>query len=176
LKLGQILLDRHVRKLEEAAANLLLVTQLMPYYDWGHALFGIAMAERDRPEIAYPNLMQALRLNPNNSAARLRLTQISPLIRGQEPMLQPPLTQLDYYPSTAPRTLLQGYRDASGNFVHHGIEAVFYENGRLMKFTDYDKGVKHGAEITWDSNGKTLSRLYFKKGASIEKDGVPFKL
>ncbi len=64
LKLGQILLDRRSRNLEEAAANLLLVTQLMPYYDWGHALFGIAMAERGRPEIAYPSLKASITPEP----------------------------------------------------------------------------------------------------------------
>ena len=171
LKLGQILLDRRSRKLEEAAANLLLVTQLMPYYDWGHALFGIAMAERGRPGIAYPSLMQALRLNPNNGDARRKLAQISPLIRGQEPSPQPPLIQQDYYPSTAPRRLVQGRRNASGQFILDGIEVAFYENGRLKRFTDYEKGVRHGAEISWDSDGGLLSQLVYKQGTPVNSGG-----
>jgi tetratricopeptide (TPR) repeat protein len=172
LKLGQILLDRDFRNLEEAAANLLLVTQLMPYYDWGHALFGIAMAERGRPGIAYPSLMQALRLNPNNSAARQKLGQINPLLRGQEPSPQPPLIQLDYYPSAAPRILVQGRRDPNGHFIPHGLEAEFYENGRLKRFTDYEQGVRHGAEINWDSNGELLSRLVYRQGTPVNSGGV----
>ena len=48
LKLGQLQLDHRDR--EEAAANFLLVSHQMPYYDWAHALFGIDMAERGRPE------------------------------------------------------------------------------------------------------------------------------
>ncbi len=164
LKLGQILLERRFRKLEEAAANLLLVTRLMPYYDWGHALFGIAMAERGRAVIAYPSLMQALRLNPNNSAARQKLAQINPLLRGQEPSPQPLFIQLDYYPSAAPRMLVQGHRNTSGHFIPHGIKAEFYENGRLKRFTDYEEGVRHGNEITWDSDGGLLSRLVYRQG------------
>jgi len=169
LKLGQIFLDRRSRKLEEAAANLLLVTQLMPYYDWGHALFGIAMAERGRPGIAYPSLMQALRLNPNNSSARQKLAQISPLVRGQEPSPQPPLIQLDYYPGLAPRMLVQGRRNTSGHFIPDGIEVVFHENGQLKRFIDYEKGVRHGDEISWDSDGGLLFRLVYKQGIPVNK-------
>jgi tetratricopeptide (TPR) repeat protein len=167
LKLGQILLDRRIRKLEDAAANLLLVTQLMPYYDWGHALFGIAMAERGRPGIAYPSLIQALRLNPNNSEARQKLAQIKPLLRGQEPSPQPLFIQLDYYPSAAPRKLVQGYRNAS-DFTLHGIEAEFYENGRLKRFADYENGVRQGVEITWDSGGELISRLVYRQGTPVK--------
>jgi len=163
-KLGQVLLDRKFRKLEEAAANLLLVTQLMPYYDWGHALFGIAMAERGRPEIAYPSLMQALRLNPNNSAARQKLAQITPMLPEPKPGPQLLPVQLDYYPGTAPRRLLQGQRDTGGRFIPDGIEAEFYENGRLKRFTDYEEGVRNGAEMTWDTDGRLLSREVYRKG------------
>jgi len=169
LKLGQILLDRRSRKLEEAAANLLLVTQLMPYYDWGHALFGIAMAERGRPGIAYPSLMQALRLNPNNSSARQKLAQISPLVRGQEPSPQPPLIQLNYYPSVAPHRLVQGRRNAGGQFIPDGIEVVFHENGRLKRFIDYEKGVRHGTEISWDRDGQVLTHLVYRQGIPVNK-------
>jgi len=169
LKLGQILLGRYFRKLEEAAANLLLVTRLMPYYDWGHALFGIDMAERGRPTIAYPSLKEALRLNPNNSAARQKLAQINPMLRGQELRTDPPLIQQDFYPSAAPRRLVQGRRNADGQFIPGGIDVTFYENGRIMQFADYEKGVKHGAEITWDSEGQVLSRVIYRQGIPVDK-------
>ena len=169
LKLGQILMGRHFRKQEEAAANLLLVTQLMPYYDWGHALFGIDMAERGRPTIAYSSLKEALRLNPNNSAARQKLAQINPMLRGQELRADPPLIQQDFYPSAAPRRLVQGRRNASGQFIPEGIDVIFYENGRLKHFVDYVNGVKHGAEITWDSDGQVLSQLVYRQGIPVNK-------
>jgi tetratricopeptide (TPR) repeat protein len=170
-KLGQILLDRRSRNLEEAVANLLLVTQLMPYYDWGHALFGIAMAERGRAGIAYPSLMQALRLNPNNSGARQKLAQIRPLLKGQEPSPQPPLIQLDYHPNAAPRMLVQGRRNASGQFIPDGIEVVFHENGRLQRFTDYEKGLRHGDELNWDKDGRLLSHRVYQQGIPANNGG-----
>jgi antitoxin component YwqK of YwqJK toxin-antitoxin module len=130
------------------------------------------MAERGRPEIAYPSLMQALLLNPNNSSARQKLAQVKPQLNGQESLGQPPLVRLDYYPSSAPRTLLQGYRDAGGGFIPHAIAAVFYENGRLKQMTDYADGLKHGTENLWDSEGKIISSFFYRMGAPVQKGGV----
>lgn len=158
LKLGQILLDRRSRNLEEAAANLLLVCQQMPYYDWGHGLFGIGMAERGRPRIAYSSLMEALRLNPNNNDVRRRLEMISPLLAGQKLNPQPLSIQMSRYPSSAPHKMLQGRSDSNGDFVPDGIEVEFHENGRIKRFLDIDQGKAKGLEITWDTDGKELSR------------------
>jgi tetratricopeptide (TPR) repeat protein len=156
LKLGQLQLDHRDR--EEAAANFLLVSHQMPYYDWGHALFGIDMAERGRPKIAYSSLMEALRLNPNNTAASQKLAQIRPLLAGQELNPQPPFIQLDRYPSGAPRRLVQGRINAGGELIPDGIEVEFHENGRLKRFIDIDQGKVIGREKTWDASGKQLSR------------------
>lgn len=158
LKLGQILLDRRSRNLEEAAANLLLVCQQMPYYDWGHGLFGIGMADRGRPRIAYSSLMEALRLNPNNTDVRRRLEMINPLLAGQKINPQPLSIQMTRYPSSAPHKLLQGRSDPNGNFLPDGIEVEFHENGRLKRFLDIDQGKAKGLEITWNTDSKQLSR------------------
>jgi tetratricopeptide (TPR) repeat protein len=156
LKLGQILLDTRDR--EEAAANLLLITQLMPYYDWGHALLGIALAESGRPKTAYPSLMEALRLNPNNSAARLKLEQIRPSLSGQTLDPQPAMVRMTRYPSSAPLKLVQGRLDASGSFIPDGIEVEFHENGRLKRFGDIENGTPCGVDMFWDLSGKLLAR------------------
>jgi tetratricopeptide (TPR) repeat protein len=156
LKLGQLQLDHRAR--EEAAANFLLVSHQMPYYEWAHALFGIDMAERGRPRIAYSSLMEALRLNPNNADARLKLEMISPSLTGQKLNPQPLSIQMTRYPSSAPHKLLQGRSDSNGNFVPDGIEVEFHENGRLKRFLDIDQGKAKGLEITWDTDGKELSR------------------
>ncbi|PLX94661.1 MAG: hypothetical protein C0619_02545 [Desulfuromonas sp.] len=157
LKLGQLLLD--LKNLEEAAANLLLVSQKMPYYDWGHALFGINMADRGRARIAYPSLQEALRLNPNNSDARSKLDQVSRSLEGHPLDPRPLSVQMTSYPSAAPHKLVQGRVDANGEFIPDGIEVEFYENGRLKRFLDVERGLSKGLEMTWDTNGKQLSRL-----------------
>jgi tetratricopeptide (TPR) repeat protein len=156
LKLGQILLD--LRHREEAAANFLLVSQKMPYYDWAHALFGIDMAERGRVRIAYSSLMEALRLNPNNTNARKSLDQIRPSLAGQELDPRPLSVQLSRYPSGAPHKLVQGRLDSNGRFLPDGVEVEFYENGRLKRFLDIERGKPKGLIATWDDKGKQLSR------------------
>jgi tetratricopeptide (TPR) repeat protein len=162
LKLGQIMLGQKPPNLEGAAANLLLITQLMPYYDQGHTMFGIAMADRGRPQIAYASLMQALRMNPNNKDAGFKLAQIRPQLAGQALNPQLPLIQLERYPSSAPRRLSQGRLNAGGRFIPDGIEAEFHENGRLKRFIDFARGKANGLEMTWDTDGKLLSRRVHK--------------
>jgi len=166
LKLGQLLLDRKQR--EEAAANLLFVIQQMPYHDWGHALFGIAMADRGRPQIAYPSLMESLRLNPNNPAASQKLAQIRSSLEAQTLDPRPFTLQLDYYPSRAPRRLVQGRIDPNGNLIPDGIEAEFYENGRIKRFRDMNHGKPDGLEMIWDEKGKLRSRSVYRHGIPAE--------
>ncbi|WP_026362204.1 tetratricopeptide repeat protein [Geopsychrobacter electrodiphilus] len=154
LKLGEILSGARVHNYTEAAANLLLVIQQMPYYDWAQGLFGIVMFERGRPRIAYSSLKEALRLNPNNANAKLRLEKINDIPESRSYDPTPPQIKLNRYPSTAPQRVVQGRVDAQGNFVSDGIEAEFYENGRLKRFVDFDHGQPTGAELTWDDQGK----------------------
>jgi tetratricopeptide (TPR) repeat protein len=159
LRLGQVLLDPRLNRREEAAANLLLIAQQMPYYDWGHALFGIDMAQRGRPRIAYPSLMEAVRLNPNNADAREELARVRSSLAGQELDPTPALIRVDRYPSSAPRRVLQGRINESGDFVPDGIEAEFHENGRVKRFVDIDRGKPSGPEMTWGADGTLLSQL-----------------
>ncbi|MGK5095166.1 hypothetical protein WDW89_24545 [Deltaproteobacteria bacterium TL4] len=130
----------------------------MPYYDRAHMLFGIDMAERGRPRIAYSSLMEAIRLNPNNVQALRKLEQIRPLLVGHELNPLPPQIQLDRYPSMTLRKLVQGRLNSRGLFVPDGIEAEFHENGRLQRFLDIDQGKPKGLEMTWDQDGKESHR------------------
>ena len=167
LKLGRALLQRPFLQPEKAAANLLLVCQQMPDYDMGLQLFGLAMAKLNRPRIAYPNLLEALRLNPNNSGARITLARVQPLLSGQTLSSRPARILLDVYPSLAPRGLMQVRRDSRGRPVPDGIKVEWYENGRLKHYQDYDLGVPDGFELTWDPEGKLLSRVEYRNGLRV---------
>ena len=169
LKLGRTRLGPPLMQLEEAAANLLLFTQQLPHFDEGHALFGVAMAKRGRPRIAYASLVEALRLNPKNDFARSTLAQIGPLLQGQSPSQQLPQIMLDIYPSISPRLLVQVRRDANGRPVRDGIEVEFHENGRLKRFLDIDYGRPNGLEIIWDTEGRELSRVVYRQGKQVAK-------
>ncbi len=167
LKLGEALLKKPFLQLEESAANLLLVCQQMPQYNVAHQLFGLAMAKRGRPRIAYSSLMEALRLNPNNIKARNILNQIRPMLGGQSPSPQVPNILLDIYPSLAPRKLVQVRRDPSGRIVPDGIEVEFHENGRIKRFLDIDLGKPNGVEVIWDTDGRVLSRVVYREGIPV---------
>jgi tetratricopeptide (TPR) repeat protein len=156
LQLARFLLQPSFQELEKSAANLLLVNRMMPDYDEGHALFGMVMARRGRPRIAYPSLMQALHLNPNNIRAQKILNKIRPLLKGQSPDTQPADIVLDTYPSKAPYQLVQVRHGDSGKRIHDGIEVEFYENGRLKRFLDISMGQSNGVEMTWDMDGRRL--------------------
>ncbi len=76
LKLAENLLEPQLLQLEKAAANFLLISQQMPSYDRAHEWYGYAMAKRGRLNVAYASLMEALRLNPNNTGAKATLARI----------------------------------------------------------------------------------------------------
>jgi len=172
LKLAENLLEPQLQQLEKAAANLLLVSQQMPSYDRGHYLFGVAMSRRGRLDIAYASLLEAIRLNPNNSGAKSALARIRPMFGNREPNPQLPQPMLALYPSTAPRKLVQLRLDASGRQVPDGIEVEFYENGRLKHFADVTQGKVNGFDITWDEHGNELSRAAFQQGVPVQLEQV----
>lgn len=152
LQLGQFLLSPSLQELEKATANLLLITREMPEYDRAHALLGMVMAMRGRPRMAYPSLMEALRLNPNNLRAQALLTKLRPLLDGQKVEEQPASLVLETYPSRAPRRLLQVRRDGRGKQVVDGVQVEFFENGRIRLFSDHVMGTLL-AEMAWDNEG-----------------------
>ena len=170
LKLGENLLEPQQQQLEEAAANLLLVSQQMPDYDRGHELFGLAMSKRGALDNAYDSLTTALRLNPKNATARKTLARVQKLMGDYTPSLPPPRPVLSVYPSNAPHILRQVRIDQSGNLVTDGIEVEFYENGRLKYFADKFAGKLNGLEVTWDSDGRLLSRKAYRDNVLIDEE------
>ena len=168
LKLAENLLEPQFLQLEKAAANFLLVTQQMPSFDRGHSLYGYTMSKRGRLDVAYASMLEALRLNPNNTRAKATLPQIRQMMGSQtaDPVLAQPILSL--YPSQAPMTLTQMRRNADGRFVIDGIKVEFHENGRLKSFADMSRGTLNGFEMTWDSDGRLLTRQAYQNGSPVD--------
>jgi tetratricopeptide (TPR) repeat protein len=173
LKLAENLLEPQFLQLEKAAANFLLVTQQMPSFDRGHSLYGYTMFRRGRLDVAYASLMEALRLNPNNTRAKTTLPQIRQIMGSQtaNPQLAQPMLSL--YPSRAPMILTQMRRTADGRFVIDGIKVEFHENGRLKYFADMSGGKLHGFAMTWDADGRLLSRQAYQNGSPVDWKSGP---
>jgi len=128
-----------------------------------HQILGLIMAERGRFAVAYPSLMEALRLNPRNTEAEsalVRLREIlGPGLRGDSPKVT-----LKRYTSGAPERIVQVRANASGSFVPDGIATDWYESGEPRRLLDYADGVPDGAEVTWDPTGRILSRAEYRNG------------
>jgi antitoxin component YwqK of YwqJK toxin-antitoxin module len=114
-------------------------------------------------------LLKALRLNPNKDDVRVILDRIQSAYGKQTLDPQLPQLMLDFYPSRAPRKLVQVRYDANGRPVPDGIEVEFYANGRIKRFLDIDDGVPNGLELTWDRDGEVLSRVTYRNGRVVDE-------
>ena len=165
LQVGFALLDERGSgwSLEAAAAHILLASVFMPENDMAHQVFGLVMAERQRYDVAYSSLLEALRLNPRNTEAESALARLRSLL-GPEARGDSPKVSLTKYASGAPRQIVQVRPDASGRHVSHGILTEWYESGELQRFLDTADGAAHGAELTWDPSGRVQSRAEYRRG------------
>jgi tetratricopeptide (TPR) repeat protein len=156
--------------LEAAAAHILFASVFSPENDMPHQIFGLIMAERRRYAVAYPSLLEALRLNPRNAEAKRALTRLRELL-GPDARGDSPKVTLKRYPSGAPRQIVQVRSDATGRYVPDGISTEWYEGGELERFRDYADGVPHGAEVTWDPSGRVISRAAYRHGTRTSESG-----
>ncbi len=165
LQIGLEFLDKKNSgwSLEAAAGHLLLASAFLPENDMTHQVFGLIMAERRRYAVAYPSLLEALRLNPRNVEAERALARLREIL-GPEARGDSPKVTLKRYPSGAPRQIVQVRPDATGRYIPHGISTDWYEGGELERFLDYADGVPHGAEVTWDPSGRVVSRAEYRHG------------
>jgi tetratricopeptide (TPR) repeat protein len=163
LGIGLTFLKRPGRDLQLAAAHILHASVFWPENDMTHQIFGLAMAERRRYAVAYPSLLEALRLNPRNVEAERALARLREIL-GPEARGDSPKVTLKRYPSGAPRQIVQVRPDATGRYISHGISTDWFEGGELERFLDYADGVPHGAEVTWDPSGRVVSRAEYRHG------------
>jgi hypothetical protein len=117
--------------------------------------------------------MEALRLNPNDAVTKEYLAKTRNALEPLPPNARPAPTQLDIYPSRAPRRLSQVRPGPDGYPVIDGIEVEFYENGRLKYFADVEKGKLNGVELEWDPEGRLLSRKEYRKGVPVDAGSGP---
>jgi tetratricopeptide (TPR) repeat protein len=171
LKLGLTFLKRPGRDLERAAAHVLLASAFWPENDMTHQIFGLAMAERRRYALAYPSLLEALRLNPRNREAESGLARLRALLAPEARNSASPKVTLKWYPSGAPRQVLQVRQDTTGRYIPDGVVTEWYEDGQLERLVDYANGVPHGAEVTWHPGGGVMSRGEYRHGTRTLASG-----
>ena len=173
LQYGLIFLNKPFRNLELAAAHILFAMAFGSENDMAYMTFGLAMAERGRYPLAYPSLVEAVRINPQNAEARSALNRLSELIGPDVRNPGQPKVTVDKYPSGIVSKIVQVRPDATGRYIADGISTEWYENGTLKRFVDYAAGVPHGVEINWSPEGEVVSRLEYRHGKQISRGDQP---
>jgi tetratricopeptide (TPR) repeat protein len=146
--------------LELAAAHIFYASVFWAesHRDMLHQILGRVMAQRQRYAAAYANLLEAQRLNPDNTETASLLARIGNTLGPDAQNLRPPKVDLKRHPSGAPRRMAQVQLNTSGRYIADGIWTEWYENGQLKRFADYVNGRLHGVEMTLDPNGQIISR------------------
>jgi tetratricopeptide (TPR) repeat protein len=160
-------MDTPLRDFEVAGAHILIASVLSPDIQMAHMNFGLVMAERRRYSLAYLSIKEALRMDPQDTGAEIALDRLSTLIGQDARNSAPSGFAIEEYDSGYPNKVVQVRQDSSGREVPDGIWTEWHENGMLKRFIDYEEGVKHGFEINWDPDGKTVSRVHYNRGVRI---------
>lgn len=77
------------------------------------------------------------------------------------------------------KSRFEGYRDADGNLVRHGLSAVWYENGDKRSEQRFLHGEPHGPRDTWRTGGRPWTHGEYAEGIengiwrNYYNDGTP---
>jgi len=159
-QIGLQILKNSRPDLEIAAAHIFYASVFWAesHRDMLHQILGRVMAQRKRYAAAFSNLLEARRLNPDNTETESLLARIGNILGPGAQNLTPPKVDLKRHPSGAPRRMAQVRLNATGRYIADGIWTEWYENGQLKRFADYVNGRLNGVEMTLDPNGKIISR------------------
>jgi tetratricopeptide (TPR) repeat protein len=165
-KIGVRSLDRQNPELEVAAAHVFFAAVFWSreHRDLIHQHLGRIMAERGRYAAAYSELREARRLNPQDKDTEFLLSRLRERLGAEARNIGQPKVALERYPSGALLIMAQLKPDVRGRYVPDGIYTEWYEGGELKRFVDYAGGVVHGVDITWDPDGKVISRVFYEHG------------
>ena len=159
-QIGLQILKKSRPDLELAAAHIFYASVFWgeSHRDMLHQILGRVMAQRRRYATAFSDLLEARRLNPDNTETASLLARLGNLLGPDAQNITPPKVSLERYPSGAPRSIAQVHPNKAGRYVADGIWTEWYENGQLKRFADYVNGRRTGVDMTVDPNGQIISR------------------
>jgi len=129
-----------------------------------HQHLGRIMAERGRYAAAYSDLLEARRLNPQDKETEFFLARLLERLGPEARNIGQPKVALERYPSGAVFIIAQMKPNTTGRYIPDGIYTEWYEGGEPKRFVDYAGGVVHGVDMTWDPEGKVISRVFYEHG------------
>lgn len=159
-QIGLQILKNSRPELELAAAHIFYASVFWAesHRDMLHQILGRVMAQRKRYAAAFSDLLEAQRLNSNNTETESLLTRIRSILGPEAQNITAPKVTLKRHPSGAPSRIAQVRLNTAGRYVADGIWTEWYENGQLKRFADYVNGRLYGVEMTLDPNGQIISR------------------
>jgi tetratricopeptide (TPR) repeat protein len=165
-RLGLRRLDHPNRDPEMAAGHIFFATVFWSgaRRDEIHQILGGLMAQRQQFSAAFSHLLEAERLNPDNTETQSLLERVGQRLGANVREITTPKISLEEYPSGTPRKIVQVKLDASGRAVPEGIWTEWYESGELKRFVDYADGVPHGVEVIWNPAGGVISLTQYQHG------------
>jgi len=165
-KIGVRSLYRQNPELEVAAAHIFFAAVLWSrkHRDSIHQQLGRIMAKRGRYATAYSELREARRLNPQDKDTEFLLAWLRERLGAEARNIAQPKVALERYPSGSVFIIAQMRPDATGRYLPDGIYTEWYEGGELKRFVDYNSGVVHGVDMTWDPDGEVISRVFYEHG------------
>jgi tetratricopeptide (TPR) repeat protein len=159
-QIGLQILKNSRPELELAAAHIFYASVFWAesHRDMLHQILGRVMAQRKRYAAAFSDLLEAQRLNSNNTETESLLTRIRSILGPEAQNITAPKVTLKRHPSGAPSRIAQVRLNTAGRYVADGIWTEWYENGQLKRFADYVNGRLYGVEMILDPNGQIISR------------------
>jgi len=132
------------------------------------SLLGLAMFEHERFDLAYPLLLEAQRLNPDDEVTDQALKELARIVSQPESEFPLPKISIVRYPSGVPREVLQVVTDAAGQEQRHGVYTEWHEKGGIKRYAEYVRGLPHGFDLRWDEGGRLVSQSVYRNGISTK--------
>ena len=166
LQLGLLLMGQ--QQWEAAAAHFYLAQILEQNNPQAPRYLGYVMTQRNRYGPALQAYLQAQRLDPSHMGTKERIDTIRSLTALVSTAAEPTTNGITTYPDGEWKTVSQVRPDETGGYHIDGIGTEWYADGTLKRFSDYESGLLHGAEVLWDPSGDVVGRKVYKDGALVE--------
>lgn len=117
-----------------------------------------------------PQTGERARINPTaDSSTATSATSNPPSLDPDAPPLGPIIVREENYDSGSVAKRVEGYLDADGNLVRHGLMTTWYEDGVKKSEIAYAHGKLHGMRTTWYPTGQMWGRGQYVNG---KEDGT----
>lgn len=113
-----------------------------------------------------PPALATAPLKPESSAASEPKAIAAAVVSGNDDKAETRQIEVveEKYDKGVVRKRAEGYRNAEGEFVAHGLTSTWYESGLKWTEVTFKDGIKHGPQRKWYNTGTEWSTGYYDNG------------